>query len=90
VGKSIIDNPLLCRCAKRYGKLRTKNANKKWAKRPLMQNNQTNNQAAKLYHLNHETKREMVPGTGIEPVRHHWRGILSPLCLPISPSGRIG
>jgi hypothetical protein len=32
----------------------------------------------------------MVPGTGIEPVRHRWRGILSPLCLPISPSGRSG
>jgi hypothetical protein len=33
-------------------------------------------------------KAKMVPGTGIEPVRHLWRGILSPLCLPISPSGR--
>ena len=35
-------------------------------------------------------KDKMVPGTGIEPVRHRWRGILSPLCLPISPSGRSG
>ncbi len=35
-------------------------------------------------------KGKMVPGTGIEPVRHRWRGILSPLCLPISPSGRSG
>ena len=29
----------------------------------------------------------MVPGTGIEPVWPRGRGILSPLCLPISPSG---
>jgi hypothetical protein len=32
----------------------------------------------------------MVPGTGIEPVRSFDRGILSPLCLPISPPGRGG
>lgn len=30
----------------------------------------------------------LVPGTGIEPVRHYWREILSLLCLPISPSGQ--
>ena len=31
----------------------------------------------------------MVPGTGIEPVQPCGRGILSPLRLPISPSGRL-
>ena len=32
----------------------------------------------------------MVPGTGVEPVRtFKVRGILSPLCLPISPPGRL-
>ncbi len=29
----------------------------------------------------------MVPGAGIEPARYCYRGILSPLCLPISPPG---
>ena len=27
----------------------------------------------------------MVPGAGIEPARYFYRGILSPLRLPISP-----
>ena len=27
----------------------------------------------------------MVPLTGVEPVRYHYLGILSPVCLPISP-----
>jgi hypothetical protein len=32
---------------------------------------------------------EMVPGAGLEPARLvQGRRILSPLCLPISPSGR--
>ena len=31
----------------------------------------------------------MVPRAGIEPARPQSRGILSPLCLPISPSGQI-
>ena len=31
----------------------------------------------------------MVPGTGIEPVQPFGRGILSPLRLPISPSGQL-
>ena len=31
----------------------------------------------------------MVPGAGLEPARHCWRGILSPLCLPIPPPGHI-
>ena len=31
----------------------------------------------------------MVPGAGLEPARHCWRGILSPLCLPIPPPGLI-
>ena len=30
----------------------------------------------------------MVPGAGLEPARHCWRGILSPLCLPIPPPGQ--
>ena len=30
----------------------------------------------------------MVPGAGVEPARPQGRGILSPLCLPIPPSGR--
>ena len=29
----------------------------------------------------------MVPGAGIEPARYFYRGILSPLRLPISPPG---
>ena len=29
-----------------------------------------------------------VPGAGFEPARLRGRGILSPLCLPIPPSGR--
>ena len=28
-----------------------------------------------------------MPGAGVEPARYHYRGILSPLRLPISPSG---
>ena len=31
----------------------------------------------------------MVPGAGLEPARHCWRGILSPLCLPIPPPGQF-
>ena len=31
----------------------------------------------------------MVPATGLEPVRCHHRGILSPLCLPIPPRRQI-
>ena len=30
----------------------------------------------------------MVPMTGLEPVRYRYRGILSPLCLPIPPHRR--
>ena len=29
----------------------------------------------------------LVPGAGIEPARYFYRGILSPLRLPISPPG---
>ena len=29
----------------------------------------------------------MVPGAGLEPARRYRRGILNPLCLPISPPG---
>ena len=32
-------------------------------------------------------RQGMVPRAGIEPARHFCRGILSPLCLPISPPG---
>lgn len=31
----------------------------------------------------------MVPLTGVEPVRYHYLGILSPVCLPISPQRLI-
>lgn len=31
---------------------------------------------------------KMVPRAGLEPARSKERGILNPLCLPISPSGR--
>ena len=31
----------------------------------------------------------MVPGDGLEPSRSFLRGILSPLCLPIPPPGRV-
>ena len=32
----------------------------------------------------------MVPGVGVEPTRKYkLRGILSPLCLPISPPGHL-
>ena len=30
----------------------------------------------------------MVPGAGLEPARGFPRGILNPLCLPISPPGQ--
>ena len=30
---------------------------------------------------------DMVPGAGLEPARHCWRGILSPCNLPIPPPG---
>jgi hypothetical protein len=30
----------------------------------------------------------MVPGAGLEPARYFYRGILSPLCLPIPPPGQ--
>ncbi len=29
----------------------------------------------------------MVPGAGLEPAQRERRGILNPLCLPISPPG---
>ena len=32
-------------------------------------------------------EEEMVPGAGLEPARPYDRGILHPLCLPISPPG---
>ena len=31
----------------------------------------------------------MVPVTGLEPVRHRWRWILSPLRLPFHHTGKI-
>ena len=31
----------------------------------------------------------LVPGAGIEPARYFYRGILSPLRLPISPPGHV-
>ena len=32
----------------------------------------------------------LVPGAGVEPAQYFYRGILSPLRLPISPSGHSG
>ncbi len=32
-------------------------------------------------------RQRVVPGAGVEPARPQGRGILSPLCLPIPPSG---
>ena len=32
----------------------------------------------------------MVPLTGLEPVQYRYRGILSPLCLPIPPQRQVG
>ena len=32
----------------------------------------------------------MVPGAGVEPAQYFYRGILSPLRLPISPPGPKG
>ena len=31
----------------------------------------------------------MVPEAGLEPARYFYRGILSPLCLPIPPLGQM-
>ena len=31
----------------------------------------------------------MVPLTGLEPARYRYRGILSPLCLPIPPHQQV-
>ena len=31
---------------------------------------------------------QMVPRAGLEPARYHYRGILSPMRLPISPPGQ--
>lgn len=31
---------------------------------------------------------KMVPKAGLEPARYCYRGILSPLCLPIPPPGQ--
>ena len=31
----------------------------------------------------------MVPEAGLEPARYFYRGILSPLCLPIPPLGLV-
>ena len=31
----------------------------------------------------------LVPEAGLEPARYFYRGILSPLCLPIPPLGHL-
>ncbi len=33
----------------------------------------------------YEVRDDVVPLTGLEPVQYRYRGILSPLCLPIPP-----
>ena len=40
-----------------------------------------------LYHF---LSDDLVLVTGLEPVRYFYRGILSPLCLPISPHQQNG
>ncbi len=40
-----------------------------------------------LYSRDMELKYRMVPVTGLEPVQYHYRGILSPLCLPFHHTG---
>ena len=35
-----------------------------------------------------DVTQKMVPGAGLEPARPFERGILNPLCLPISPPGQ--
>jgi hypothetical protein len=37
----------------------------------------------------HFDPREVVPGAGLEPALPCGKGILSPLCLPIPPSGLV-
>ena len=45
---------------------------------------------SRLFFVIHGCGRKiMVPMTGLEPVRYCYRGILSPLRLPISPHRRI-
>lgn len=36
-----------------------------------------------------ENRNEVVPGAGVEPARYCYRGILSPLRLPIPPPGQL-
>ncbi len=35
------------------------------------------------------TSLTIMPSAGLEPARYHYRGILSPLRLPISSRGRL-
>ena len=37
----------------------------------------------------HHLYVDMVPGAGLEPAQYCYRGILSPLRLPISPPGQL-
>ena len=34
--------------------------------------------------------KKMVPEAGVEPARYCYRGILSPLRLPVPPLGQVG
>ena len=42
-----------------------------------------------LHSAIYEIKGILVPVTGLEPVQYRYRGILSPLCLPIPPHRQI-
>ena len=42
------------------------------------------------FHYKENKILELVPRAGLEPARSFLRGILSPLCLPISPPGQSG
>ena len=39
--------------------------------------------------VNYENIKLMVPLIGLEPIRYCYRGILSPLCLPIPPQRHL-
>ena len=52
---------------------------------------ETVKQSALVFYLSSLSQHravEMVPGAGLEPARPFERGILNPLCLPISPPGQ--
>ena len=45
--------------------------------------------ALPLGYIAAESNKVVVPGAGFEPAHPNGRGILSPLRLPVSPSGQL-